>query len=170
MNDEHSRFQIGSDTGLSETGRCTRLTVLRQKQDRIEYKASPLRERYARHRDPSRQGRVMQLDKKKGSCRTRLRPKKTGVITHDWKKHNYTWEGKTMTTSSVRWYFQPAILTKRVLARIAHIEEVVLIPDVQNEPVSADERNGCMRSPLTYAPRISRSSTPQLAAGFPPQI
>lgn len=34
-------------------------------------------------------------------------------------------------TSNVRWYFQPAILTKRVLARIAHVEEVVLIPDIQ---------------------------------------
>lgn len=48
-----------------------------------------------------------------------------------------------MTTSSVRWYFQPAILTKRVLARIAHVEEVVLIPDVAHESVSADERKGC---------------------------
>ena len=37
--------------------------------------------------------------------------------------------------SSVRWYFQPPILTKRVLARIAHIEEVVLIPDIHNESV-----------------------------------
>lgn len=33
------------------------------------------------------------------------------------------------TTSRVRWHFQPALLTKRVLARIAHIKKVVLIPE-----------------------------------------
>src|SRR5882672_5337068 len=38
--------------------------------------------------------------------------------------------GREQRLSRVRWRFQPALLlTKRVLARVAHVEEVVLVPD-----------------------------------------
>ena len=50
-------------------------------------------------------------------------------------------EERNTTTSRVRWHFQPALLTKRVLARIAHIKEVVLIPE-NNPGVSVIIRCG----------------------------
>ena len=50
-------------------------------------------------------------------------------------------EERNTTTSRVRWHFQPALLTKRILARIAHIKEVVLIPE-NNPGVSVIIRCG----------------------------
>ena len=56
---------------------------------------------------------------------------------------------ETRRLSRVRWHLRPALLTKRVLARIAHIKEVVLVPET---------RSGCqcrkMRSKLLRMGRL----------------
>lgn len=45
--------------------------------------------------------------------------------------------GREQRLSRVRWRFQPALLlTKRVLARVAHVEEVVLVPDHAQKQIS----------------------------------
>ena len=62
-------------------------------------------------------------------------------------------------TSSVRSYFQPAILTKRVLARIAHIEEVVVIPDIHHDRsvLTKQAADRCSLVLLVYRAHQSRS-------------